>query len=96
MYKCGMRAQEAREHVMIQVPADMTFAHFQTKVGPKKTAAAFRTDLEKSFSLLGLEYIDLFSFHGLVNENTNRHVGFHDVFLLSEQRFSHQLDTGQW
>merc|ERR1719197_857650 len=37
----------------------------QTKVGPKKTAAAFRTDLEKSFSLLGLEYIDLFSFHGL-------------------------------
>ena len=37
----------------------------QTKVNPIATAAEFREVCEKSFSLLKLDYIDLFSFHGM-------------------------------
>ena len=37
----------------------------QTKVNPSPTAAEFREVCEKSFSLLKLDYVDLFSFHGM-------------------------------
>ena len=37
----------------------------QTKVGACSTAKEFRETLEKSFSLLKLDYIDLFAIHGL-------------------------------
>lgn len=37
----------------------------QTKVGPCATAKDFRETLEKSFSLLKVDYIDLFSLHGV-------------------------------
>ena len=37
----------------------------QTKVGACATAKEFRETLEKSFSLLKVDYIDLFAFHGL-------------------------------
>ena len=41
----------------------------QTKVNAMP-AKAFRATLEKSFELLGLDYIDLFSFHGLNMDNS--------------------------
>lgn len=37
----------------------------QTKVGPSAEPEKFLETVEKSLSLLGLEYIDLFSFHGI-------------------------------
>jgi len=37
----------------------------QTKVNPSPTAKEFREVVEKSFSLLQLDYVDLFSFHGM-------------------------------
>lgn len=37
----------------------------QTKVAPAEDPAQFTANLEKSFSLLKLDYIDLFSFHGV-------------------------------
>jgi uncharacterized protein len=37
----------------------------QTKVGACSTAAEFRRTLETSFALLQVDYVDLFSFHGL-------------------------------
>jgi len=37
----------------------------QTKVGAKASAADFRSELEKSFSLLCVDYIDFFSVHGI-------------------------------
>jgi hypothetical protein len=40
----------------------------QTKVNPKNTAKEFREEIEKSFAFLQLEYVDLFSFHGLNRE----------------------------
>ncbi len=42
----------------------------QTKVGAFPTAKQFRQKLEESFKNLQLDYIDLFSFHGL---NMNKH-----------------------
>ena len=37
----------------------------QTKVAPKATPEDFRAALERSFELLGVDYIDLFAFHGI-------------------------------
>lgn len=37
----------------------------QTKVAPKADPAAFEAELEKSMGLLGADYLDLFSFHGI-------------------------------
>jgi len=37
----------------------------QTKVGAKKTKEAFREDVEKSFRLLQVDYVDFFSIHGI-------------------------------
>ncbi|HNT86859.1 MAG TPA: aldo/keto reductase, partial [Candidatus Hydrogenedentes bacterium] len=42
----------------------------QTKVGPKKEVKEFIDTFEKSMSLLRLDYIDLFSFHGINDEAT--------------------------
>ena len=40
----------------------------QTKVNPKSTAKEFKEEIEKSFAFLQLDYVDLFSFHGLNRE----------------------------
>ncbi|MBI2435483.1 MAG: aldo/keto reductase [Candidatus Hydrogenedentes bacterium] len=37
----------------------------QTKVGPEKDVEKFKATFEKSMGLLRLEYIDIFSFHGI-------------------------------
>ena len=42
----------------------------QTKVGPDADPKKFAENFEKSFSLLGLEYFDLLSFHGVNNQET--------------------------
>ena len=42
----------------------------QTKVGPKDTPAEFLEAFETSYSLLGLEYIDLLSIHGVNSAET--------------------------
>ncbi len=40
----------------------------QTKVSPDESAIAFRETCERSLSLLGLDYVDLLSIHGVNNE----------------------------
>ena len=40
----------------------------QTKVGPEPTQAAFLEKFEKSMSYLGVDYLDLFSIHGINNQ----------------------------
>ncbi len=40
----------------------------QTKVGPEPTQAAFLGKFEKSMSYLGVNYLDLFSIHGINNQ----------------------------
>ena len=40
----------------------------QTKVGPTETVEQFEKTLEESFEKLQLDYIDLFSFHGINNQ----------------------------
>ena len=42
----------------------------QTKVGPEETQAGFLATFEKSMRYLGLDYVDLFSLHGINNEQT--------------------------
>jgi predicted aldo/keto reductase-like oxidoreductase len=42
----------------------------QTKIGPKDTPEEYLETVEKSIGLLGLEYIDLLSIHGINNEET--------------------------
>ena len=37
----------------------------QTKVGPNAEVGKFKADFEKSMSLLQLDYVDIFSFHGV-------------------------------
>ncbi|GMH87148.1 hypothetical protein TL16_g10766 [Triparma laevis f. inornata] len=41
----------------------------QTKVNPKPTQAEFRAEVDKSLEALQIDYIDLFSFHGLNKYN---------------------------
>lgn len=42
----------------------------QTKVGPRDTPGEFLEAFETSYGLLGLERIDIFSFHGINNDET--------------------------
>ncbi len=42
----------------------------QTKVGPHEDPKVFLENFEKSFKLLGLEYVDLLAFHGVNNQET--------------------------
>ncbi len=42
----------------------------QTKVGPEADPKQFLAGVERSLSLLGLEYVDLLSLHGINNEET--------------------------
>ena len=42
----------------------------QTKVHPKADVDRFIADFEKSMSLLGVDYLDLFAFHGINDEAT--------------------------
>lgn len=42
----------------------------QTKVGPESDAGKFRANFEKSMRLLQLDYLDLFSFHGINDEES--------------------------
>ena len=42
----------------------------QTKVGPNKDVSKFAATFEKSMSLLGADYLDLFAFHGINDEET--------------------------
>ena len=42
----------------------------QTKVGPMDSVEKFRKTFEQSMSLLGVEYLDVFSFHGINDEQT--------------------------
>lgn len=51
--------------ILPRLPRDRMLV--QTKVTPRATAAEFRQTFEKSMSYLGLEYVDLFSIHGINN-----------------------------
>jgi uncharacterized protein len=42
----------------------------QTKLAPKSDLAEFRQDFAKSMNYLGLDYLDLFSIHGINNRET--------------------------
>ena len=42
----------------------------QTKVGPEKDVAKFVANFEKSMELLGADYLDLFAFHGINDEES--------------------------
>lgn len=42
----------------------------QTKVGPMDSVEKFVATFEKSMSLLGVDYLDIFSFHGINDEET--------------------------
>lgn len=52
--------------VLPTIPRDRIIV--QTKVGPDKDVAKFIANFEKSLSLLRLDYIDIFSFHGVNNQ----------------------------
>ncbi len=41
----------------------------QTKVGPMADVKKFEATFEKSLGLLGVDYLDIFSFHGINNDN---------------------------
>ncbi|MBN2310053.1 MAG: aldo/keto reductase [Candidatus Hydrogenedentes bacterium] len=45
----------------------------QTKVGPQADVGRFRDAFEKSMGLLNLDYIDLFAFHGINNDEALEH-----------------------
>lgn len=60
----------------------------QTKVPAKKTAAEFRKALETSWDLLGLDYIDLFAFHGLNRD-------FHIDWILNNGEDGNCMDVIQ-
>lgn len=49
--------------VFKQIPREQFI--LQTKVGPSDNAKAFEATLETSFKRLDVEYVDLFSFHGI-------------------------------
>ncbi len=49
--------------ILPQLPRDEIIV--QTKVGPNDDVAAFEAAFERSMSLLHLDYIDLFAFHGI-------------------------------
>ncbi|MBP8129363.1 MAG: aldo/keto reductase [Candidatus Hydrogenedentes bacterium] len=49
--------------VLPSLPRDRIYV--QTKVGPSKNVAEFAETFERSMSLLHLDYVDLFSFHGV-------------------------------
>jgi len=46
----------------------------QTKIGPNQDSKQFLESFEKSYSLLGLEQIDLLAFHGINNDVSLDHV----------------------
>jgi uncharacterized protein len=54
--------------VLPQFPRDQLIA--QTKVCPKPHGKDFVAEFEKSLSLLQLDYVDLFSIHGINNDET--------------------------
>lgn len=59
-------SEEQLGRILPGLPRDAIIV--QTKVGPTKDPAEFRDIFEKSMSLLRLDYIDLFAFHGVNNE----------------------------
>ena len=44
--------------------------YVQTKVGPSADTDKFKAAFDKSMSLLNMDYLDIFSFHGINNEET--------------------------
>jgi predicted aldo/keto reductase-like oxidoreductase len=56
--------------ILPSLPRDQMIV--QTKVGPKDTPAEFLETFETSIGLLGLDYVDLLSIHGINNEETFR------------------------
>jgi len=54
--------------VLPRLPREKIFV--QTKVAPKATAKEFLETFETSLKYLGLEYVDLFSLHGINNRET--------------------------
>ena len=52
--------------ILPQLPRDQIYV--QTKVGPDQDVRKFVDTFEKSMRLLRLDYVDLFSFHGVNNE----------------------------
>ncbi len=56
--------------VLPKVPREKLIV--QTKVSPRESAQEFRETFDKSMAYLGLEYVDLLSFHGLnLDEHTD-------------------------
>ncbi len=56
--------------VLPKIPRDRLIV--QTKVSPRESAQEFRETFEQSLAYLGLEYVDLLSFHGLnLDEHTD-------------------------
>jgi predicted aldo/keto reductase-like oxidoreductase len=52
--------------ILPRLPRDKMIV--QTKVGPTADPAEFRATFEKSMDYLGLDHVDLFSFHGINNQ----------------------------
>ncbi len=61
-------SEEQLGRVLPELPRDKILV--QTKVGPNKDVSKFVADFEKSMNLLQVGYLDLFSFHGINNEET--------------------------
>lgn len=54
--------------VLPKLPRDEIYV--QTKVGPTEDPDKFKENFEKSMSLLNMDYLDIFSFHGINNNTT--------------------------
>ena len=54
----------------------------QTKVNPKPTASEFRAEIDKSLEALQIDYIDLFSFHGL-NKYSQYDLVFNELYEVA-------------
>jgi len=54
--------------ILPQLPRDEIYV--QSKVRPTSDVAVFKKALEKSISLLNVEYLDIFSFHGINNDES--------------------------
>ncbi|MCW8131680.1 MAG: aldo/keto reductase [Planctomycetota bacterium] len=59
-------SEEQLGHILPKLPRQEMIV--QTKVGPSKDPKEFLKTFEKSMSLLKLDYVDLFSLHGINNE----------------------------
>lgn len=61
-------SEEQLGRILPKIPRDEILV--QTKVGPSDDLDKFKEAFEKSIGLLKMDYLDIFSFHGINNEET--------------------------